>query len=173
MKRFSTLLAAASLVFSFNLYAQKQAAVKQTNEPYKVLYKNLALGNSAFSQKVLQAWKDYDNNMLDNSVAIFDDNVEATLPDGSTIKGKENFIKAMKDYRNIFSAVNSEVHAVTTLKTPDDPEHDIALIWGVETDTKKDGTIQKTAYHEVWFFNRAGKVSGFHQFAAAIPPDNK
>jgi hypothetical protein len=171
------ILSAVYCISAFSLCANAQNSqaeqVKNNNmdQPYKMDANNITIGDMAYAQKVLRAWKDFDNNTLDNSADLFADDVVATFPDGSMVKGKENLMKSAKEYRNSFSAVSSQVNACTTLKTPDDPEHEVVTIWGVETDTKKDGTTIKTHLNEVWFFNKAGKVTELHQMAAkdALP----
>lgn len=177
MKR-SSILAMTILLasFSFNLYAQKE--VKQvknatSDQPYKVQATRITIGNPAYAQKVLWAWKYYDNNTLEKAADLFADDILGTLPDGTIIKGKDNFIKAMQDYRNSFASATSDVAACTTLKSPDDPEREVVTIWGMETDTSKDGAVSKVHLNEVWFFNKQGKVVEFHQLAAKEAPDNK
>ena len=175
MKRTSVIGATMLLVtFSFNCFAQKE--VKQvknasSDQPYKVHATRITLGNPAYAQKVLWAWKYYDNNTIDKAADLFADDIVATLPDGTLIKGKDNFIKGMQDYRSTFSSATSEVSACTTLKSPDDPEREVVTIWGMETDMSKDGTVTKVHLNEVWFFNKQGKVVEFHQLAAKDAPD--
>jgi hypothetical protein len=174
MKR-SFILAAIILLASFSsvLVAQQPTQVKNqsSDQPYKVHATKITLGNAAYAQKVLWAWKYYDNNTMDKGTDLFADDIVATLPDGTLIKGKENFLKGMQDYRNTFSSAISDVAACTTLKSPDDPDREIVTIWGMETDTSKDGTVTKVHLNEVWFFNKQGKVVEFHQLAAKDTPD--
>lgn len=144
----------------------KHAANKMMNAPYKMEYNGLRIGNMAFVNKVLFAWKDYDENNLDKAAVLFADDVWGTLADGTVVKGKDNFLSGMKEYRDQFSAVNSTVAACTSLKSNEDPNDEVVVIWGTETGIKKDGTTQKMQIHEVWMFNKAGKVYRFHQFAA-------
>jgi ketosteroid isomerase-like protein len=134
---------------------------------------NISIGNMMYAQKVIQLWKDYDNNTMDNVGDLLADDVVATFPDGSMVKGKDNFVKMIKDYRNSFSSVSSTIMACTTLKSPDDPEHEVVSVWGEENDTSKDGTTVKTHLNEVWFFNKQGKVVMFHQMAAKDAMDKK
>ncbi|MGN6401028.1 MAG: nuclear transport factor 2 family protein [Flavisolibacter sp.] len=134
---------------------------------------NISIGNPVYAQKVMQAWKDYDNNTMDNMDDLIADDVVATFPDGSMVKGRDNFVKMIRDYRNGFASVSSKIMACTTLKTPDDPEHEVVTIWGEETDTAADGTVTKTHLNEVWFFNKQGKLTEFHQMAAKDSPDKK
>lgn len=173
MKRLSILFATIVLSFpSLCATAQqkgaKHIANKSSNMPYKMEYTNLRIGNDQYSMKVLNAWKAYDDGDLDRVADMLADEVWATLPDGTVLKGKEAFLNGLKTYRASFASAVSTVTACTTLKSAEHPESDATVIWGIETDTKKDGTVQKTALHEVWFFNKAGKVFEFHQYAAAM-----
>lgn len=172
MKRLTIL---AVCLFSFALiHAQaKQVKSSNMNEPYKVNFKNVSIGNSALAQKVLWLWKYYDDNTLDKAADWIDDNVEATFPDGSLIKGKDKFIKAAMDSRNSIASITEEVDACVALKSPDAPNNTVVTIWGTETDTAKDGTVTKTHLNEVWFFNKEGKVVQFHQMAAKDAPQQK
>jgi hypothetical protein len=161
----------------FTIYAQKkdakQASSTSSDQPYKVSATNITLGNQVYAQKVLWAWKYYDDNTLDKAGDLFADDVLATLPDGSVFKGKDILMKALKDYRNSFASAVSTVDACVTLKSPDMPGLDVVTIWGIETDTNKDGTVSKVHLNEVWFFNKDGKVVEFHQLAAKEMPEKK
>lgn len=176
MKRIS-IFAAMAFFSAFALVCQAQntnpTQAKNSMEQAKGPVTNISIGNAVYTQKVIQAWKDYDNNTLDNIGDLVADDVIATFPDGSMVKGRDNFVKAIKDYRNSFASVSSKINACTTLKTPDDPEHEVVTIWGEETDISKDGTTTKTHLNEVWFFNKEGKLTAFHQLAAKDAPDKK
>src|SRR5829696_1927944 len=170
MKRFFNPLAiAVFLLVSFTSLAQdtkmKQAKNNAENEPYKITYNNLKLVRNDYSKVILHAWKIYDNNKLDEMTMTFADTLNAILPDGSIVKGRDNFISAMKTYRGEFSSVISTVHACTTLKSENVPDEEVTVIWGTETAIKKDGTVQKMLLHELWFFNKEGLVSKFYQYA--------
>lgn len=174
-----TILAAFALFtcISFNAFSQKKDAKQVSNtssdQPYKVGATNVSIGNNALAQKVLWAWKYYDDNTLDKIADLFADDALATFPDGTLVKGKDNLMKAIKDYRNSFASAVSEIDACVALKTPDDPEHEVVSIWGTETDTAKDGTVTKVHLNEVWFFNKQGKVVRVHQMAAKEAPESK
>lgn len=167
--RHVTILAVFALSFiSFSALAQKKDVkpVSSTSEPYKVESSNISVGNPAYAQKVLWAWKYYDENTTDKMADVFADDVVATFPDGSMIKGKDNILKAVKDLRSSFASATSQVAACVALKSPDHPESEAVSIWGMETDTAKDGTVTKTHLNEIWFFNKEGKVFELHQLAA-------
>lgn len=173
-------ISAAFTLFAFlsiTIYAQKKDAKptssKTSDQPYKVGAGNVTLGDQAYNQKVLWAWKYYDDATLDKAADLFADTVFATLPDGTVLKGKDAMLKALTDYRNSFTSAISTVDAVVTLKSPEMPGSNVVSIWGVETDTNKDGTVSKVHLNEVWFFNKAGKVVEFHQMAAKEMSENK
>ena|SRR5689334_9652977 len=172
-----TILAACITLASFSVHAQnkdaKPTGSNSSDQPYKVGATNISLGNQAYSQKVLWAWKYYDDNTLDKAAGLFADDVLATLPDGTVMKGKDNLMKGLKEYRNSFASASSTVDACVTLKTPDRPDVEVVSIWGVETDNNKDGTVSKVHLNEVWFFNKEGKVVEFHQLAAKEMPEKK
>jgi len=178
MKRL-TILAAFTLLtcISFKAFSQKkdvkQASNTTSDQPYKVGATNITLGSQALAQKVLWAWKYYDDNTLDKAADLLSDDVVATFPDGSMIKGKDNFMKAIKDYRNSFASAVSTIDACVALKSPDMKDIEVVTIWGTETDTGKDGMLSKVHLNEVWFFNKDGKVVEFHQMAAKEMPEKK
>lgn len=174
MKR---LFLAAAVLFSLFAFAQnknvKEVKNEMPNQPYKVGATNVSIGNSAYAQKILWAWKYYDDNTLDKANDLFADDVLATFPDGSVIKGKENFMKGIKDSRNNIASAVSTVDACVPLKSPDMKDIQVVSIWGTETDTAKDGAVSKFHLNEVWFFNKDGKVVEFHQMAAKEAPEQK
>jgi ketosteroid isomerase-like protein len=170
MRRLTLLAALVLTCVSFSALSQKkdvkQVSNNTSSQPYKVQSTKISIGNPAYADKVLWAWKYYDENKMDKMPDLFADDVVATFPDGSMIKGKDNFVKAIQDARNSFASVSSEIAACVTLKSPDNPQNEAVSIWATESDTAKDGTVTKTHVNELWFFNKQGKVTEFHQMAA-------
>lgn len=160
------LLLASASILALSLYAQNpMTQVAPSNQLYKLQYNNLKLGNPVYAQKVLQAWKQYDENKIDVITSLLAEDAACSFPDGTAVKGSDNLIKLFRDVRNGFASINEEVYACTTLKSSDDPEHEFVVIWGRETDTKTDGSVIKTLIHEVWRFNKEGKVDDAAQYA--------
>lgn len=169
----------ALLILSIHVQAQN-ANAKEKNKtgvngtmamdlPYKAYYSShFEMGNQHYGAMVLNAWKDYDNNTWSDLGDMLADTVTAVLADGTIVKGKDNFLNAIKAYRGSFSAVQSEVAAWLTVNSTDQKKQTVC-IWGDETDTKGDGTKQSTALHELWFFNKDGKVDLFRQFTEQMP----
>lgn len=172
---FVLLLAVSFLALSAGAQNKDMKQAKNSSSPYKVENNNVRIGSQALAQKVLMAWKDFDNNTLENSLDLFAEDVVATFPDGSMVKGRDNFLKMGKEYRSSLAAVSSNVHACVPLLSAEGEMQGVQAvsIWGTETDTHKDGTVTKTELNEIWFFNKDGKVFEFHQMSSKVPADNK
>lgn len=160
-------------ILSGNVSAQTSAVVQTSNtteqQPYKVALTKLSFGNDQYTKYVLNAWKAYDDNKLDDISFIISDTIRAGMADGQMVRGKEAFVSGLKTYRGGFASAASRVTAITTLKSVNNPQHEYTLIWGEELDTKKDGTTQKFSLHEVWVFDKGGKVTEFYQYAIPLP----
>jgi hypothetical protein len=69
--------------------------------PYKATYSSqFAPGAPAHAKTILDMWKAWDDNAFDRVMAHVADTVLQELPDGTVIKGKENFFNAGKQYRD-------------------------------------------------------------------------
>lgn len=163
-------LLATGLFLSAALYAQNIVQIANTteNQPYKISFAKMIMGEDKYSKITLNAWKAFDDNRLDELAFILSDTVNVVLADGTYLRGREAFMKGLKEYRGGFASVASRVDACTTLKSGSDPLHDITTIWGQEVGTRKDGTVQKLSLHEVWFYNAEGKVTTFYQYAVPM-----
>lgn len=143
--------------------------LQEQSKIYQPTYSaQLAPGNQAYATLVLKAWKDYENNTLDQSSDLFADTVTAVMADGSVLRGKEPFLNAVKAYRSGVSKMETTVAAWLPLKSLD-RDQQVVCIWGTETATKADGSSQTTVLHEVWFFNKDGKVDSFRQYMEQPP----
>ena len=159
MKRFIILFA----VILFMLTADAQ--------PYKATYSsNFKMGNQKYAKMILDMWKDWDDNMLDRHDYVAD-TVTAYFHDGTVVKGKTAFQESGKKYRSGFTTVKSVVHAWVPLYS-EDKKNDVVCIWGEEADTTPDGKTTTTGLHEVWFFNKDGKISSFRQWQAKPAAQN-
>jgi len=132
--------------------------------PYKVNAANFKIGNSAYAKKVLELWKDWDDNTFDKH-DYFADTITIYLPDGMVVKGKADNVAGAKKYRGEMKSAVSVVHALVPLYNIEG-KHDAVCIWGTETDTWPDGKVETRDLHEVWWFNKDGKVSAMRQWAS-------
>jgi hypothetical protein len=123
-----------------------------------------AIGKAAYAKMVRELWKDFDDNNFDRHDYIAD-TVVMMFPDGEVSKGKEANMEGVKKYRGSLGSVKSTIFACIPLTNLDEHE-DAVCIWGQEEDTTPDGKVEKKDIHEVWWFNKAGKVTRVRQWTA-------
>ncbi len=144
------------------LLALPFAALSQT---YTAGYSSkFAMANSSYSDKVLTLWKNYENNTLDNNLDLISDTVTMILSNGSVVKGKAENLKGVKEFRGSIKDYKVTVEAWMSIKSLDKGEN-IVLVWGDESFTDKDGKKVQQRQHEVWVFNKDGKISLMMQYA--------
>jgi hypothetical protein len=162
MKKILFTIFLLQLFVSGNIFAQKM------DMPYKADYSSdFQIGSSANSKKILQLWKDFDDNMLDRHISYFADTVVMFFPDGSMVKGKDSALASAKSYRGSMSSCVSTISAYIPLKSVDKNENWVA-IWGTSTETFSDGKTQKEDLQEIWRINKDGKVDFMKQFASKV-----
>ena len=158
MKRFFAFATLLLTVVFNDCYAQPDL-------PYKAGYtSDFKIGNAAYAKMVLELWKDWDDNALDKH-DYFADTVVMYLPDSTVVRGKAENLAGAKKYRGGMTSSKSVVHAWVPLYSNDKKE-DAVCIWGTETDTWPDGRVVVRDLHEVWWFNKDGKVSAIRQWNA-------
>ena len=138
----------------------------QSGLPYKATASSdFKIGNPAYSKMVLELWKDWDDNTFDKHTDYFSDTVAMYLPDSSVVRGKAENLAGAKKYRGGMASAKSVVHAWVPLHS-NDTNGDAVCIWGTETDTWPDGRVEIRDLHEVWWFNKDGKVTAMRQWAS-------
>lgn len=143
------------------VYAQP----KQTH--YKAAYSSsFKMGDQALANKILELWKDWDDNMLDRH-DYFADTVVMMFADGTTLKGKKENMEAAKKYRGGMKSVVSTIHAWVPMYSVDRKENTV-LVWGTEANTMADGKVENRDIHEVWWFNKDGKITALRQWVATF-----
>lgn len=119
-------------------------------------------------QIITELWKDFDDNKLDNHASYFADTVGMDFP-GMIFKGSRDSLMAMtKGYRGSLGSVSSTVDAVMSVKSTDKDE-DWVLIWGIEHTTSMAGKSDSSHVHEIWRFNKDGKVDYMSQYKQNYP----
>lgn len=123
------------------------------------------MGDSKHAEAVLTLWKDWDNGNLEPSKMLFADSVRFYTNDGSLITGpRDSAVAGAQNYRNMFSAVKSTLHAIFPIKSTDKNE-DWVCIWGTEVNTDKKGKIDSVHLQETWRFNKDGKIDLLYQYS--------
>ncbi|MEN9570754.1 MAG: hypothetical protein RL172_1985 [Bacteroidota bacterium] len=165
MKKLTVVFAAVAACITLQCAGQADA-------PYKATYSsNLKIGDANYCSKVLQLWKDWDDNQLSRSAPLFADTIVMYSSDGSVTRGKKTTLDAAIKFRSGIASAKSVVHAFVPLHNNDNNDN-VVCIWGTETDTFVDGRVQTRDLHEVWWFNKEGKVSVIRQWAAKFGTPN-
>ena len=147
------------------------SSAKADNSPmaYTATYSSkFELGDPAKSRIVLEMWKDFDDNTFERNADMLADTAMIYLSDGTVLKGKDKMMSDVKMYRSSMSEAKSDVHAYMSFRSID-KNHDWVAIWGTENGTMKDGTKKSTNLHEVWQFNKDGKVALIRQYSSKLP----
>lgn len=145
---------------------------KQTNltYPYTADYSSdFEIGDAKNVQTLLELYKNWDNNTLDNSKNAFAEMDTMYFSDGTMFAGSRDslFILANKIRGQMGSLVDS-VHAWVPLKSRDKNEHWVAL-WAKETSTNAKGVKKSRELHEVWRFDNNGKMNLMYQYEQQAP----
>jgi hypothetical protein len=145
--------------------AKKTGTNMDNNYPYTATYSSsFTMGKSAYAAMILDLWKDWDDNKFERHDYMAD-SVVMMFPNGAIAKGKEANMAAAKQIRGSMASVKSIVHAWIPI-TSTDKNEDIVCIWGQEEDTLPDGKVEKKDVHEVWWFNKDGKITSMRQWTA-------
>ena len=153
--------------------AMSTAKVDNSTMPYTAVYSsNFEMGDPAKSRLVLEMWKDFDDNALDRHADILADTAKIFLSDGQVLTGKDNMMSGIKMYRNSMTTLSTDIHAYMSFKSID-KNHDWVAVWGTENMTMKDGLKNSSNLHEIWRFNKYGKVDEIRQYSSKMPASTK
>lgn len=132
-------------------------------DAYKATYSSdFKMGKAKYANMVLDLWKDWDDNKMDRH-DYFADTITMYFPDGMVVKGKPAAIEAAKKYRGSMASVTSVLHAWVPLMA-NNLGQEVVAVWGQENNKMNDGTEETRDIHEVWFFNKDGKVATMRQW---------
>ena len=142
--------------------------------PYTANYSSqFEIGDPQHAKIILDLYKDWDNNTLDNSKNSFADVDTLIFADGSMIAGtRDSVFEAIKKVRNTLGTVKDEVDAWIPLKSTDRNENWVA-IWSKEIITAPNGKKDSSYIQETWRFTRDGKINLVSQFVQKYPAPPK
>lgn len=132
--------------------------------PYPVSYSSqFEIGDPEKAKTILELWKDFDNNTLDNSAGKFADTVTMLFSGMEMYTSRDSMLAATKAYRNTYNTVSSTVDAIVSTKSVDKGD-DWVLVWGTETHTDKNNVTDSVHLQETWRLNKDGKVDFMMQY---------
>ena len=145
--------------------ATDSMAVQNINSPYDIQYSSkFVMGNPKYAENVLTLWKDFDNGTLSAHKDFFADTITAILGSGARMhSSRDSVVATIQKYRSSLTAAVDRVDAVMAVKSTDKNE-DWVLVWGMETDTHKNGKIDSVDLQETWRINKDGKADLLMQY---------
>lgn len=145
--------------------APAAAGTPSATYAYAPRYSNdFSFDESGNADIVMKLWKQFEENKLEEGLGYFADSVMMLFPDGNSVHATKDSVMAMtKAYRNSYSSLHNEVDAVIPLKENKNGERWV-LVWGEEYH-EKNGKKDSVLLHELWRFNKDGKINMMQQFA--------
>lgn len=130
------------------------------------------IGDAKNAQTIMALWKDWEDGDLSKSKDKFADSVDLWLADGTHMHGaRDTIIAQSQKFRSSMTSAKNRVDAFVPLKS--DKNESWVAVWGMETDTYKNGKTDSTNLHEVWRINKDGKADLLYQFASRTTPPKK
>ena len=144
--------------------SKMDAGKQDVSYPYAIGYSSkFELGDPQNGKMVLDLWKDFDNNTLDNSKNNFADTVTMVSPDMELHASRDSIISSGKAFRNAYKSYQGKVDAILSVRSTDKNENWV-LVWGSEVYTDKKNVTDSIYVQEAWRVNKNGKVDYMEQF---------
>jgi hypothetical protein len=143
----------------------------KNNSGYTIMYSSaFQVDPPANAEKILGLYKDFDNNTLDNSMSLFADSLNIVFGDGTVINGlRDSVMGQVKSFRNNYSSVKNNVHAVFGARATDKNENWV-FVWAREVHTDKTGKTDSVELQENWLLDKNGKIRTLFQYQQSIQP---
>ncbi|MBV4359677.1 hypothetical protein [Pinibacter aurantiacus] len=138
--------------------------------PYTADYSSdFEIGDAKNAQTLLQLYRDFDNNTLENSKNSFAENDTMIFASGNMFVGtRDSLIALATKSRGQMGSVVDSVHAWVPLKSKDRNE-DWVLIWSREISTDAKGKKTVRELQETWRFDKNGKINLMYQYVQESP----
>ena len=187
MKRLSFALVALSMVVACNnektsddkMSGDKKEEKKETGNityPYKADYSSdFSIGDGNHAKLVLDFFKAWENNSLDDMKPMLTDSVWANFSDGNKFWGtSDSLIKTGKQFRDSYSSVKVVIDGWMPVHSNDKNE-DWVLTWSKDYTTDKAGKVDSLRGHAYYQIknNKIAGWSDFQQKLVAPPPAKK
>ena len=143
--------------------------------PYKAEYSSdFSIGDANHSKLVLDFYKMWEDNKLDDMKAVLTDSVGVNFSDGSKFNNtSDSLIRMAKQFRSNYSSVKITVDAWMPVHVNDKNE-DWVLIWNRSYNTDQKGKVDSTGGHSYWMIKN-NKIAywGEMQSKLTAPPPAK
>ena len=181
MKRLSIALVAAAFLFACN--NEKKTDETSGNKdsaaiayPYKAAYSSdFSVGDANHAKMVLDLYKMWEDNKLDEMKTLLADSVSIDFPDGN--KFNDNVVDSMISFAKQFRSSLSSVKVAFDGWMPihvNDTKEDYVLVWSRDYNTDLSGKVDSTRGH-AYFLIKNNKIRSWSEFqqkltAPLLPP---
>jgi len=191
MKRFSFIIITGLFFASCNNKTSDEATSNDKKEekmdssntasityPYKADFSSdFKIGDPNHSKLVLDFYKAWEENRMDDMKPMLTDSVWVDFSDGSKFRGTaDSLIKTGKEFRAMYSKVSSTLDAWIPVHS-NDKNADYVLVWGRDHNTNKSGKVDSLGGHSYWEIKN-NKIAGWGEYnqklvAPPMPPKKK
>jgi hypothetical protein len=150
--------------------AAMPAKQESVSYPYTASYSSdFEIGDAKNAQTLLELYKSWDNNTIENSKNAFAETDTMIFSNGSMFAGgRDSLIAMAKKARGMMATVVDSVHAWIPLKSKDRDEEWV-VIWTREISTDAKGKKMSRELQETWRFDKNGKINLVYQYEQAPP----
>jgi hypothetical protein len=120
-------------------------------------------GKDTLARNVLQIWRQYETGNIKSTDKFFADTVRLILSDQIIEGSRDTVMKQYQKRRDAYAEMQSFVYSWLPVHTAD-TKQDFVYVWGLHDGTKKNGDRDYALLHEIWRFDRNGKIREMEQF---------
>ena len=179
MKQFLTALTAVLLFMACNDEkstegSDKAQAKKESSSisyPYTATYSSdFSMGDANHSKMVLDLFKMWEDNKVDEMKTLLADSVWINFPDGYKFKDNtvDSMIKFAKEYRKTLSSVRTNMDGWMPVRA-NDKKQDFVLTWGTDYIKNNEGKEDSISVH-AYFLIVNNKIRGWSEFQQKLTP---
>jgi len=186
MKRLLIALVAVAFLFACNNEKKTDETSATTEEkkesaavnyPYKAAYSSdFSMGDPNHAKMVLDLYKMWEENKVDDMKTLLADSVNIEFPDGNKFADNtvDSVINFAKQYRKTLKSVTAQLDGWMAVKSNDKKE-DYVLTWSRDYTTDMSGKTDSTRTHAYFLIknNKIRSWSEFQQKLAPPPPPKK
>ena len=137
--------------------------------PYKADYSDFKMGDPKYTKMVLDFYKIFEENRMDDGKAILADTVAVSFADGNKFMGTADSLIALgKQVRGSYSAYKITIDACMAVHANDKNE-DWVLIWDRSYFTDQKGKSDSLGGHAYWQIKN-GKIANWGEQEAKLTP---
>ena len=180
MKRFLIALVAATFLFACNNEKKTDEPTGKMEEkkesagiayPYKAGYSSdFSLGDPQHAKMVLDLYKMWEDNKVDEMKTLLADSVSIEFPDGNRFN--DNTADSMISFAKQFRATLSSVKVILDGWMPvhaNDAKDDYVLVWSRDYSTDMSGKVDSSRAH-AYFLIKNNKIRSWSEFQQKLTP---